>query len=262
MRACTKKSTRKHEHTCSSHTLFNCFKHTSEESALLCVCVRVILLHWNSCSSPHSPAHIRTHPHTCTHTLWLSKPKHMWRVMRLYGSLTRKHFLAQLKRQQWRRSRGRKTPLNNNKQKRNTAARSDKYLSPRLNKSSLGVGGGGLVVRKIFEPFTPAASIQTHSVSLWVTLFMRQGDKLLTSPLFSKASTDSKTDKDAQGEESKIRFWGKKVAKERAREQEEDEDEEWYIFFKISTRVSGSSQQMEGFRWKYLCCTTRLRTWG
>lgn len=162
------------------------------------MCVCLILLHWNSCSSPHSICTL-----THIHTLWLSKPKHMWRVMRLHGSLTRKHFLAQLKRQQWRRRR-RKTPQNNNKQGRNTAARSDKYLSPRLNKSSRGVeGGGGWWWRKYSSHFIPAAAIQTHSVSLWVTLFIRQGDKLLTSPLFSIASADSDTDKDARGKNAR-----------------------------------------------------------
>lgn len=144
--------------------------------------------------------------------------------MRLHGSLTRKHFLAQLKHQQWRRKRRRKTPVNNNKQKSNTAAaRSDKYLSPKLNKSSWGAGRGeGGPLRKYSSHFMPAVAIQMHSVSHWVTLFIKQGDKLLTSPLFSIASAD--TDKDAQGEECMM---GEKTCKRRKREEVEKERKRW-----------------------------------
>lgn len=131
-----KKSMRPHVHTRTSHTHPNCFKHTKCKAvpARVSVCVSTAL------KFPQQPTqHILKHTHT--HTFDFLNQKHMWRVMRLHGSLRRKHFLAQLKCQQWRRKR-RKTPLNNNKEKRNTAARSDRFLSPRLNKSSWGVRGG------------------------------------------------------------------------------------------------------------------------
>lgn len=117
--------------------------------------------------------------------------------------------------------------------------------------------------RKYWSHFIPAAAIQTHSVSLWVTLFIRQGDKLLTSPLFSKASADSDTDKDARGKNARWESGGESRCKKRKwqkRERQGGGERGWGMkhLVKISTGVSGSSRKV----WKYLCRTTRVRMWG
>ena len=187
--------------------------------------------------------------------------------MRLHGSLTRKHFLAQLKRQQWR-GRRRKTPQNNNKQGRNTAARSDKYLSPRLNKSSRGVEGGGLVVKKIFQPFYPCCRHPNSFCQPLSHIIYKAGRQTIDLASFLHSISWLWHWQGRSGEECRMgestwkRRKRRKVVKERQREGRGMRDEGWNILLKFSTRAPGSCQPVGDLYQKYVFSTTRGRMWG
>ena len=165
--------------------------------------------------------------------------------MRLHGSLTGKHFLAQLKRRQWRRRRmGEHSPSTTTNREETQQQGQTSLPSPRLNKPRRGVGemGGCGGVKKIFQPFYPSCCHPNSFCQPLSHIIYKAGRQTIDLASFLHSISWLWHWQGRSGEECKMGECGER-AQVRGRGREGQRREMKHLV-KISSRVAGCKHRL------------------